>query len=106
MFEGITFAALLTAAGAGIAAGIVTGTVSLAKTAIPAIAEWNGAGLSFIGSGVLYVLAGVATGVATLDAGLGVFLAWLTCATAAVGIHKVAVKPVAERIADDPKGDG
>jgi hypothetical protein len=94
----ITFAALLTAAGAGIAAGIVTSAVSLIQNGIPFTARWNGATLAFIGSGVLYVLAAVATSVATLDAALGVFLAWLTCATAAVGIHKVIVNPIVGRI--------
>lgn len=94
----LTFAALLTAAGAGIAATIVTGFISLTKTAITAIAEWNGAAMAFFLTAVLYVLAGVSTGAATLDAGLNVFIAWLTCATAAVGVHKVLVRPVVERV--------
>lgn len=98
MVDGLTFAALLTAAGAGIAAGIVTGVVSLVKTSLPFTADWHGAAMAFAGSAVLYALAGVATGVATLDAGLGVFLAWLTCSTAAVGLHKVAVKPIVEKL--------
>jgi hypothetical protein len=92
----VTFAVLLTAAGAGIAAGIVTGVVSLIKTAFAntVIGTWDGMIMAFVISAALYVLAGVATGVSTLDAGLGVFLAWLTCSTAAVGIHKVVVKPI------------
>lgn len=89
----LTFAALLTAAGAGIAATIVTTFISVIKTAISVISEWNGALMAFVLTAVLYVLAGVATGVASLDAGLNVFIAWLTCAVAAVGVHKVLIKP-------------
>lgn len=99
--DAITFAALLTAAGAGIGAGIVTGTVSLLKTAIPFLKETNGALMAFVGSGVLYILAGISTGVGTLDAGLVVFIAWLTCATAAVGIYEVVTKPVVAAIQSD-----
>lgn len=88
--DGITFAFLLTAAGAGIAAGIITTLVEVVK-AVPALAflttRLAGASLAFLFSLVLYVLAGIATGVNSLDRGLVVFLAWLTCATAAVGIH-------------------
>lgn len=99
--EAITFAALLTAAGAGIGAGIVTGLVSLIRTAIPIARDWNGALLAFVFSAALYVLAGVSTGVSTLDAGLGVVIAWLTCATAAVGIYEVATKPVVAAIKNE-----
>lgn len=90
----VTFAVLLTAAGAGIAAGIVTSAVSLIQAGIPYTAKWNGAGMAFALSAVLYVFTGIATGVSTLDAALVVFLAFLTCGTAAVGIHRVAVKPL------------
>jgi len=45
--DGITFSALLTAAGAGIAAGLVTSLVSLVKTELPLAADWNGAALAF-----------------------------------------------------------
>ena len=90
----ITFAALLTAAGAGIAAGIVTSAVSLIQAGLPFTVNWNGAMMAFVLSAVLYVLAAIATSVGTLDAGLNVFIAWLTCATAAVGIHKVIVNPI------------
>lgn len=84
----ITFAALLTAAGAGIAAGIITALVELTKNVAPAIhAKLSGASLAFIFSAVLFVLAGIAVGVNSLDEGLVVFLAWLTCATSAVGIN-------------------
>lgn len=100
----ITFASLLTAAGAGIAAGLVTGLVSLIKTALsntPIGPRLDGMLMAFGLSAVLYLLAGIATSVSTLDAGLGVFLAWLTCATAAVGVHKAVVKPVIEAVQKD-----
>lgn len=100
----ITFASLLTAAGAGIAAGFVTGTVSVIKTALADTAigpRLDGMLMAFGLSAVLYILAGIATSVSTLDAGLAVFLAWLTCATAAVGVHKAVVKPVIENLKAD-----
>jgi len=72
----LSFATLLTAAGAGIAAGLVTTLVELAKTvwgreSMPV----SGAALAFGLSAVLYLLAGIATGVDSLDAGLVVFVA-------------------------------
>lgn len=86
--EDITFAALLTAAGTGIAAGIITALVELLKVvAGPVVTKLSGAGVAFIASAILYVLAGIATGVNTLDGALVIFVAWLTCATSAVGIH-------------------
>jgi len=94
----LTFAALLTAAGAGIAAVIVTTFISLVKTAISAIANWDGALMAFVLTAILYVFAGIAVGVPSLDAGLNIFIAWLTCATAAVGVHKTIVKPVVSAV--------
>ena len=99
--DGLTFQALLTAAGAGIAAGIVTAVVSLLKTSLPIVKDWNGAAMAFALSFALYVLAAIATNVASLDAGLGVFVAWLTCASTAVGLHEVAVKPIVSRAQSD-----
>jgi hypothetical protein len=64
----LSFATLLTVAGAGIAAGLVTSLVEVLKTA------WGredmpvpGAALAFGLSPVLYLLAGIATGVASLE---------------------------------------
>lgn len=92
----ITFASLLTAAGAGIAAGIIVAVVQLLKAVATDLLEGRGAQVAFALSAVLYVLVGIATAVATLDAGLVVFVAWLTCATSAVGtyttIQRVAAK--------------
>jgi len=86
--ESITFASLLDAAGAGVAAVIITSLVQVLKAVLPAVMERVGGALAaFAGSAVLYFLAGIATGVSTFDAGLNVFLSWLTCATAAVGTY-------------------
>lgn len=97
--DGITFAALLTAAGTAIAAAIVTALVELLKRTFGEL-PGTGAAWAFGLSAALYLLAAIATGVGTLDAALAVFLAWLACATAAVGIHSTA-RTVAER-----RGDG
>lgn len=96
--DSTTFAAFLTAAGAGIAATIVTTFISVIKTALPPVADWNGALMAFVLTAILYTLTGYATGVATLDVGLNVFIAWLTCATTAVGVHKLLIKPAIERV--------
>ena len=86
MPDGLTFAALLTAAGAGIAGGIITALTELLKSVFASLGG-RAHQVAFVLSGVLYLIAGIATGVATFDAGLNVFLAWLTCATASVGVY-------------------
>lgn len=103
MFGGdpITFASLLTADGLAVAATIVTMFISLVKTAVPKADKLDGALSAFALTAFLYVLAGIAVGVSTLDMGLAVFVAWLGCATSAVGIHKMIVKPVVEQIRGD-----
>ena len=83
----ITFASLLSAAGAGIAAGVIVALVELLKGVVGAPLEGRGAQLAFGLSALLYVVTGVATGVDTFDAGLVVVLAWLTASTAAVGTY-------------------
>ena len=83
----VTFASLLEPAGLVIAAGIVSGLIEVIKSALPWLGERvSGAAMAFVITAILYVLAGAATGVATLDAGLGIFMAWLACLTAAMGI--------------------
>ncbi len=83
----ITFASLLTPPGVIAAAGIITALVQLLKGVFPLLdARVSGALMAFVLSAVLYLLAGLSTSVGTLDAGLVVFLAWLSCATSSVGI--------------------
>ncbi len=84
----VTFGSLLTPEGVVIAAGIITGLVALIKSVIPTLdARISGALMAFVLSAVLYVLAAISTNVADLNGGLTVFLAWLSCATSAVGIN-------------------
>lgn len=86
----LTLAGLLTVAGVAAGAVFVTTLVALLKNVfsryIPAL-DQNGALLAFVISAILYVLAGFATGAATLDAWFAVFVAWVTCAVAAVGVN-------------------
>lgn len=93
--DAITFSALLTAVGAGIGAALVTSVVAVLR-AIPPLAPWidrvTGALVAFVLSAILYVLAGISVGVDSLDEGLAVFVAWLTCATAAVGVNQVVAR--------------
>jgi hypothetical protein len=100
----LTFAVLVTAAGAGIAGVIITTLVQLIKTVLPAIdARVSGALLAFVLSAILYLVAGIATGVSTFDAGLNVFVSWLTCAVASVGAYATITHVNAQR-ANPPAG--
>lgn len=86
----LTLAGLLTVAGVAAGAVFVTTLVSLIKNVfsryIPEL-DQNGALLAFVISAVLYVLAGIATGANTLEAAFAVFVAWVTCAVAAIGVN-------------------
>lgn len=91
----LTFAALLTPEGVVAAAALTTSVVALFRNVLPALAErMSGALLAFALTAVLYVLAAIAVGIASMDAALGLFIAWVACATSAVGIHST-VKHVA-----------
>lgn len=84
----LTLADFLTVAGVAAAAAFATGIVALVKAVFPVVdARVSGAVMVFILTAILYVLAGVSTGAATLDAWFAVFVAWVTCATAAVGVY-------------------
>ena len=94
--EPVTFASLLEPTGVVVAAAIITAVIQLIKGVSPAIdARISGATMAFVLSAVIYVLAAISTGVKDMDAGLLVFMAWLSCATSAVGI-KSATTHVAE----------
>lgn len=86
----LTLAGLLTVAGVAAGAVFVTTLVALLKnvfgTYVPQL-DQNGALLAFILSAILYLLAGIATGVGTLEQGFAVFVAWVTCACAAIGVN-------------------
>ena len=89
--DATTFAQLLTPAGIVIAGALVTSLVQLLKGALPTLGDRvSGALQAFAISLAIYVLAGIATGASTLDAGLVVFESWLACALAAVGTYSAA----------------
>lgn len=101
-----TFEDLTTAAGAAAAAGLVMVLVQLLKAVAPGLfVRMTGALWAFIGTAVLYLIGAVvlAPSWANANAGLAYFIAWVTAATAAVGIHVAAtvggatfIKPKAE----------
>ncbi len=83
----VTFASFLTPEGLLVAAALITTLIQVIKTAIPTLdARVSGALMAFVISAVLYVLTAIATAVASPDAGLTVFAAWLACAGVAMGI--------------------
>lgn len=91
----LTFAALLTPEGVIAAAALTTSVVALLRNVSPALdARVSGASLAFLLTAMLYGLGAIAVGVDGLDAALGLFVAWVACATSAVGIHST-VKHVA-----------
>ena len=87
-----TFESFLTPAGLIVAAALVTGTIEVLKTAFPLLdARVSGAAQAFVLTAILYIIAGLSTGATTADAWLAVFAAWLSCATAAIGIKSTYV---------------
>ena len=86
--EGLTPAALLTVAGIAAGAALTTTIVQLLKNvAGPIGSRISGALAAFVITAVLYVIAGLSTGAASVDSWFAVFVAWVTCATAAVGVY-------------------
>jgi hypothetical protein len=84
----LTLDALFTAAGAVAAAAVVRQLIELLKAAVPALgAKVSGAAQAFAFSAVLYVLAFLAVGPFTPDGIFMAILAWIGCATAAIGIN-------------------
>lgn len=83
----VTFADLLTPAGMALAGGAVMTTVELIKAALPTIdRRVSGATLSFVLAAILYLLVGASIAPPTLDGYLPVFFAFLTVASAAIGV--------------------
>lgn len=93
----VTFALLVTPAGVIIAAAIITSLVQLVKNSF----NISGAYIAFGFSLALYIAAAVALLPLNADGFLGVFLAWLSCATSAVGIHSTI-----GHVAEDMQGNG
>jgi len=86
----ITIAELFTAAGAGAAALVVRQVVELAKAALPALdARVSGALQAFVLTAAVYLAATLAVPEQqTPDGILAAVVAWVTCATAAIGIDQ------------------
>jgi hypothetical protein len=88
--DALTFEALFTAAGAGALALLVRQIIQLVKAVLPAVdAAVSGALQAFILTAIAYVVA-VATvpAMQTPNGILAAIVAWVTCATAAVGIDQ------------------
>lgn len=88
----ITFANLLTPEGLVIAGALISALVQITKRYL---ANIDGATQALIASAILYILAGIAVGVNSLDTGLTVFMAWLACASAAIATYEVVISKVA-----------
>ena len=84
----MTFDQLLKPEGIAAFAVVATSLVALIKYTFPVIdARVSGAVMAFAFTAIGYVLCAFAVQVTTLDTGLLVFVSWLTCATAAVGVN-------------------
>lgn len=94
----MTFASLLTPEGMVVAGTLITTLISVLRTAVPITATVSGALLAFAFSAVLYVLVGIVVGVATPDAALTIFAAWLTVSSGAVGAHESVTRPVVAKV--------
>ena len=99
---GVSFSDLVTPAGAVISAGIIVMLVELLKKSFPMLDErFAGSTMAFFISAILYtatLLALMSTGVVSSpDGALGVFLAWLSAATSAVGIKNTYTRLAAAR---------
>lgn len=87
----ITFESLITPPGVVVAAGIVTALVQLIKGVFPVVDEKvSGALQAFVLTAVLYILVAVTVPQADANGYLLIFMAWLSCATSAVGIKSVS----------------
>jgi len=88
---GLTFESFLNPEGVIAAAAVITVLIQLIKSVFPALdARISGALMAFVLSAVLYVFTALAVGIVDANAGLTVFLAWLSCATSSVGIKSTA----------------
>lgn len=86
----ITFASLLTIAGASTAGAIITTLVEVVKTAFPALdARVSGATMAFVAATGLFVVTGLAVAPLTPDLGLQLFVSWLNVTAVAIGLKAV-----------------
>lgn len=86
----LTLALVLTAAGATVSAGVITGLIAIAKNIVkigPLIDAGNEPTLAFILSGLLVLVAYLSVGMFTVQSGFAAFLAWYGIATISMGTH-------------------
>jgi hypothetical protein len=88
--EDLTFAVVLTAAGATASAALITGLIAIAKQLV-VVGPWIDAAreptVAFVLSAVLVIVAVVSVGVFTPAALFAAFLAWFGIAQIAMGVH-------------------
>src|SRR5690242_7372919 len=88
--EGLTFAVVLTTAGASASAALITGLIAIAKQLV-LIGPWIDAAreptVAFVLSAVLVILAVASVGLFTPEAPFAAFLAWFGIAQIAMGVH-------------------
>jgi hypothetical protein len=88
--EELTFAVVLTAAGATASAALITGVIAILKRLL-AIGPWIDAAreptVAFVLSAVLVIVAVVSVGTFSAEALLAAFLAWFGIAQIAMGVH-------------------
>jgi hypothetical protein len=91
--ETLTLALVLTAAGATVSGGLITGLIAMAKNLKgigTIIDDGNEPTVAFILSAVLVIVAYAATGVFTAATGFAAFLAWYGIAQISMGTHDTA----------------
>lgn len=88
--EDLTFAVVLTAAGATASAALITGLIAIAKQLV-IIGPWIDAAreptVAFVLSAMLVIVAVVSVGTLTAEALFAAFLAWFGIAQIAMGVH-------------------
>ena len=88
--EELTFAVVLTAAGATASAALITGLIAIAKQLV-VVGPWIDAAreptVAFVLSAVLVIVAVFSVGTFTAEALLAAFLAWFGIAQIAMGVH-------------------
>lgn len=88
--EDLTFAIVLTAAGATASAALITGLIAMGKRLAwlgPRIDDGNEPSVAFVLAAVLVVVAFWVVGDFTPASGFGAFLAWFGIAQIAMGVH-------------------
>lgn len=91
--DGLTFTMLATTAGATVAAGIIYALVQVIKSAFPGFStRMSGAAQAFVLSAVLYAVTAAVLRPTAADGYLVIFISWLNCALASVGIHSTTVQ--------------